>query len=260
MIVGNEITNAVRSLRKRLGDTQQQFAHRLGMAISTVVRYELSRPPRGKVLADLQRLAENNGFYREAAIFQKAFNEEFDIESADLPRSLALRLGNKREEELFETLAWAFRYSENRTVLQNIEKQLEICRIEKAKFESAIEEACAVFLSVAHWAERDLPPETISERLSVSPELVRLWLTILAAGMTLDTVENLLKGIGLGESDTRLAADLRVPVSTVRALQKFRSEMGIPVLNRAQHSEIEENQDAEAQKATRPKPKARSKK
>jgi transcriptional regulator with XRE-family HTH domain len=53
------LCDAVRSLREALGDTQQQFAHRLGMAISTVVRYELTRPPSGEALAHLQRVAQD---------------------------------------------------------------------------------------------------------------------------------------------------------------------------------------------------------
>ena len=53
----NPVCRAVRRLRVDLGDTQQQFANRLGLAISTVVRYEISRPPHGKALAQLERLA-----------------------------------------------------------------------------------------------------------------------------------------------------------------------------------------------------------
>jgi transcriptional regulator with XRE-family HTH domain len=70
------VTEAVRLLRRSLGDTQQQFAQRLGMAISTVVRYESTRPPRGKVLAKLYQLAIDNGLSRVASMFHLALSAE----------------------------------------------------------------------------------------------------------------------------------------------------------------------------------------
>jgi transcriptional regulator with XRE-family HTH domain len=70
--VQNTVTDAVRRLRLALGDTQQQFAARTGLAISTVVRYELSRPPRGKQLAEFAVLAERNGLHDLARTFAYA--------------------------------------------------------------------------------------------------------------------------------------------------------------------------------------------
>ena len=72
----NPVCEAVRRLRVNLGDTQQGFAHRLGLAISTVVRYELSRPPRGKALAQLERVAMDHGFDECALVFRNALREE----------------------------------------------------------------------------------------------------------------------------------------------------------------------------------------
>jgi transcriptional regulator with XRE-family HTH domain len=68
----NEITTAVRKLRLALGDTQQQFAQRMKMAISSVVRYELSRPPRGKALAQFALLAQQNDLHDLARVFAYA--------------------------------------------------------------------------------------------------------------------------------------------------------------------------------------------
>ncbi len=62
---------AVRELRTRLGDTQQAFAARTGLAISTVVRYELSRPPKGQALAMFERLAFDNGYEDLTAVFRR---------------------------------------------------------------------------------------------------------------------------------------------------------------------------------------------
>ena len=64
------VRQAVRSLRERFRETQQQFAARMGWAISTVVRYELSRAPKGKALAELLRLAAQNGFDDLAETFR----------------------------------------------------------------------------------------------------------------------------------------------------------------------------------------------
>jgi transcriptional regulator with XRE-family HTH domain len=62
----------VKRLRLALGDTQQAFAHRLGLAISTVVRYELTRAPRGRALVELAELAMANGLEDCAKVFRNA--------------------------------------------------------------------------------------------------------------------------------------------------------------------------------------------
>jgi transcriptional regulator with XRE-family HTH domain len=66
------ITEVVKELRLALGDTQQQFAQRLGLAISTVVRYESTRAPRGPALAQMVKLAIENGFLNIGRRFQLA--------------------------------------------------------------------------------------------------------------------------------------------------------------------------------------------
>ena len=69
-------TEAVKSLRVALGDTQQSFAHRLGLAISTAVRYETNRPPTGTALLELMKLADAHGLEDLATKFQEAISEE----------------------------------------------------------------------------------------------------------------------------------------------------------------------------------------
>jgi transcriptional regulator with XRE-family HTH domain len=70
------VSEAVKALRLALGDTQQQFAARLNLAISTVVRYELTRPPSGPTLAHFMQLADRNGRTDLASIFQEALSGE----------------------------------------------------------------------------------------------------------------------------------------------------------------------------------------
>jgi transcriptional regulator with XRE-family HTH domain len=54
----HSLSIAVTELRHELGETQQQFACRLGCAVTTVARYETSHPPSGKVLDNLQKIAK----------------------------------------------------------------------------------------------------------------------------------------------------------------------------------------------------------
>ena len=56
---GCQLTKA---LRIALSMTQQEFAVKMEWSISTVVRYETSRPPRGHALVELERVAVNNNF------------------------------------------------------------------------------------------------------------------------------------------------------------------------------------------------------
>jgi hypothetical protein len=75
------VLDAVRALRTRLGQTQQVFAERtLNIAMSTAVRYELSRPPRGRMLVKLLKLAESSGFPEQADVFRKALNRDLGAE------------------------------------------------------------------------------------------------------------------------------------------------------------------------------------
>lgn len=83
------VCGAVREVRLALGDTQQQFAGRLNMAISTVVRYELTRAPKGEVLVRFMTLAESIGRADLAEIFRGAI-------SAELGYAVP-RIGGKRE-------------------------------------------------------------------------------------------------------------------------------------------------------------------
>ena len=62
----------MRRLRRELGDTQQRFAHRMKMAISTIVRYESTRPPRGEVNDQFHKLARSNGLFELASAFKRA--------------------------------------------------------------------------------------------------------------------------------------------------------------------------------------------
>lgn len=63
---------AVRKLRRHLGESQQAFATRLGLSIRAVANYEKDREPRGRAAAALGRAAVEAGREDLAAIFRKS--------------------------------------------------------------------------------------------------------------------------------------------------------------------------------------------
>lgn len=73
--VRKPISEAVIRLREALGENQQQFANRLGTAITTIARYETSRPPSGQILLYLARLAVEYDRHEEAILFRESFQQ-----------------------------------------------------------------------------------------------------------------------------------------------------------------------------------------
>ena len=88
------IQSAVRQLRKALGETQEQFAHRLRTAVRTIARYEGDRPPTGLVLEQLKQLADAYNLPEVASVFQQAIVRELGqdhIQSVGEFYSISLR-------------------------------------------------------------------------------------------------------------------------------------------------------------------------
>jgi transcriptional regulator with XRE-family HTH domain len=107
------LTEAVKALRLALGDTQQQFATRLEIAISSAVRYESTRPPHGKMLAQLYSLALKNGLHRVASMFHQALIMQvgalasYKLGPAIADQALAihnLRYGTESKEKIIQRL------------------------------------------------------------------------------------------------------------------------------------------------------------
>lgn len=84
------VSEAVRQLRLHLGLTQQLFAVKLGTALATIARYETDRTPRGKILIEFNRLAEQAGRKDLAQIFSRAAYDQLGI-------TLGLKVGLRRE-------------------------------------------------------------------------------------------------------------------------------------------------------------------
>ncbi len=119
---GIAVTDAVRSLRLALGETQQSLATKLGIAISTMVRYETNRAPRGKALSMFAILAEEHGQAELAQLFRDASAAELGswdiggIRITDAPRTPT--------EKLFVSATLA--------VLRNAQYASEIPKLAKA--------------------------------------------------------------------------------------------------------------------------------
>jgi transcriptional regulator with XRE-family HTH domain len=102
-----KVTVAVRELRLTLRDSQEAFAQRVKVSVRTVARYETVRPPRGKPLAQLHRIAVENGAKGVAAVLEEALTRELYGDADDLPakydqlppRTQAFHLARKEAAE-----------------------------------------------------------------------------------------------------------------------------------------------------------------
>lgn len=63
------LQEAVRALRHSFGDTQDEFARRLGVSVRSVLNYELDKPPRGMRLLQLMQLSQSQNLPDLANIF-----------------------------------------------------------------------------------------------------------------------------------------------------------------------------------------------
>src|SRR5258706_4598816 len=71
-----DLSKAVKLLRGSLGQTQQQFAHTLSTAITTVARWETGRAPKGLFLVRLAEVAAQNKLADLEKIFRDALAQE----------------------------------------------------------------------------------------------------------------------------------------------------------------------------------------
>ena len=69
---------------KTFGETQEQFARRMGTTVRTIARWEGPRPPTGRALVHLEHMAAMNGASDSAATFRSALNDEMGPRVANL--------------------------------------------------------------------------------------------------------------------------------------------------------------------------------
>lgn len=78
-------SQAVCDLRALLGDSQQAFSNRLGIALNTISRYETNRPPKGEALLKLAAFAGQLGHNQLRDFFRAEYLEDVHQEIGDTP-------------------------------------------------------------------------------------------------------------------------------------------------------------------------------
>jgi transcriptional regulator with XRE-family HTH domain len=170
----NTLIAAVRKLRLALGDTQQAFADRLGLAIATVVRYEHNRTPRGKALARLQQVAQDNGFSEYAALFGQALNEEFATPQIT-NRKLCVQPKNQEEEELVDALLYALRidaFDPHSERAKPIRRALKPIVEERRRMTDEIEAVEAQQKAIAKLIEKGRTPQEVMDIFKTSADVI----------------------------------------------------------------------------------------
>lgn len=72
----SDVSLALTELREALGDSMQQFANRMGTAVTTIGRYETARPPTGTALRRFHAMAKRRGLTRVTEVFAEAIAKE----------------------------------------------------------------------------------------------------------------------------------------------------------------------------------------
>ena len=168
------LTEAVKALRLTLGDTQQQFAQRLGLAISTVVRYESTRAPRGDALAKLYKLALDNKLRRIAAMFQavvlRELGEPPNRKHLAETEAVLTELLEKLEDKSF--IGQSLNPSEKvEAAIDGIEKTLRLIEEMKPFSMTSTELQDEAFQNT--WEPEQVLESLITEKLRGHPEMSR---------------------------------------------------------------------------------------
>lgn len=111
----SELSLAVARLRESMNLTQQQFAQRLRVTPVSLGRYETSRPPRGKILERLYRIAAKQQ-HSSASIFSRAMADQ--KQQDDLRRRMGAILDPLNVKEAHDRLIAA--YAEHLKLMDNI--------------------------------------------------------------------------------------------------------------------------------------------
>jgi transcriptional regulator with XRE-family HTH domain len=147
-----QLAESIKALREYFGETQKEFARRLGVTIGSVARYETNAPPSARVLRKLRDLA--------IAVGQQKFQRMFGgfVESAR-DRDIALLMAMER----FVRTADETRFP---AIMRLLRKELEQWR---AALEQYKDRATAIQMFL-RWADADaseIPPKGVGKRGAV---------------------------------------------------------------------------------------------
>jgi transcriptional regulator with XRE-family HTH domain len=138
------MAQAISRFRQTLGDTQQQFAHRVGLSVTSVARYETNSPPSPKVLARFVRIAREADLPAFVEIFEDRLppDEEINFQDFSAVKHLLAQMVEKlRPTQLRQgrlALAGILIPDEN---LDEAEREMQesLARVEDAVDEAAAE-------------------------------------------------------------------------------------------------------------------------
>jgi transcriptional regulator with XRE-family HTH domain len=174
-----ELSRGVKSLREALHQTQQQFAQTLGTAITTIARYETGRAPRGRSLARLVGIADQNNLPELAEVFRSALTRELgSLDSTGFVLDLEPR--NDRERLYVSSVLAILRNPQYTEVLPKLNKALmEAARvsIEIVERHKSSETARR---TAQEMSRKGNTPEAIAEHLGVPVGDVRQFLNMVA--------------------------------------------------------------------------------
>src|SRR5437016_1865061 len=77
------MAQAISRFRQTLGDTQQQFAHRTGLSVTSVARYETNSRPSPKILSRFVEIAREANLLAFVEIFENRLKPDEEMEMQD---------------------------------------------------------------------------------------------------------------------------------------------------------------------------------
>jgi hypothetical protein len=108
---------------------------------------------------------------------------------------------------------------------------------EKAKVQDALKQASERYCLVA--CESEPSTESIANKLSIPVAEVQTWMALWDTFETdLAELRSFLQSMGIGQSDTLLADRFKVSLSTITAVRRVFSELGVPDLLRTPRSAV----------------------
>jgi transcriptional regulator with XRE-family HTH domain len=168
------VSEAVVRLRTALGETQEQFAARMGTSVATIARYETSRTPKRGALDELIKIADENGLASYADVFRKAQAGEI-ITSVDGELRMLLTAKSQQEAMLVNAVLRVLRnpqlYAKE---LSNLQKVLSrpVRDIEGLRAKANI--AAEVKAAIGRLFMQGRTQDDISERFKLDPGTVAI--------------------------------------------------------------------------------------
>ena len=182
------VMEAVRNLRAHLGLTQTQFAARLGNAMQTIQRWEKVVPPKGKALAQLERVAREDGQPELAEAFRKALVEELGTWDTSEYESIGIEPRNETEKLLQAAIVTAYRNPEFTSnlagAIRHLREPAEACIkiIERHKLSARVTAEADRLINMG------ADPAAIAKELNVPEQDIRNRASFLKMARTLEDI------------------------------------------------------------------------